>query len=117
MSLKMTTIRRIIKPMKADNTSEPALTTCQIRNFRLMIHSWYRDNGRRLPWRETIDPYAILISEIMLQQTQADRVIGNYTEFLQLFPDFTALAHAELRDVLSAWQGLGYNRRDIAVKK
>ena len=117
MSLKMTTIRRIITNMKADNPSETALTSCQIRKFRLMIHSWYRENGRRLPWRETIDPYAILISEIMLQQTQADRVIGKYTEFLQLYPDFTALAHAELRDILSAWQGLGYNRRALAVKK
>jgi A/G-specific adenine glycosylase len=113
----MAAIRRIIMHMQSDHPSEPALTSSQAREFRDMILSWYRDNGRRLPWRETSDPYAILISETMLQQTQADRVIGKYTEFIGLFPDFAALADAALRDILISWQGLGYNRRAIAVKK
>jgi A/G-specific adenine glycosylase len=107
----------MIMIMQSDHPPEQALPPRQAWEFRELILSWYRVNGRRLPWRETSDPYAILISEIMLQQTQADRVIGKYTGFLQLFPDFTTLAHAALRDVLSSWQGLGYNRRAIAVKK
>ncbi len=82
-----------------------------------MVRAWYRANGRPLPWRETRDPYAILVSEIMLQQTQVDRVRSKYAEFLGLFPDFTTLARAPLEAVLAAWQGLGYNRRAIALKK
>jgi A/G-specific adenine glycosylase len=64
-----------------------------------------------MPWRETHDPYRIFVSEIMLQQTQVPRVMQKYPEFLTRFPDFHALAAAELREVLLAWQGLGYNRR------
>lgn len=82
-----------------------------------MVLDWFRANGRALPWRETADPYAILVSEIMLQQTQADRVVGKYGAFLALFPDCAVLARAPLSDVLSAWQGLGYNRRAIALKR
>ncbi|HLO26074.1 MAG TPA: winged helix-turn-helix transcriptional regulator [Geobacteraceae bacterium] len=89
----------------------------QITAFRKRVYGWYRDNLRTLPWRETRDPYAILVSEIMLQQTQVDRVIGKFAPFLALFPDFAALARAPLQEVLSAWQGLGYNRRAIALKK
>jgi A/G-specific adenine glycosylase len=72
---------------------------------------WYRRHGRDLPWRVTRDPYAILVSEIMLQQTQVSRVIPKYQEFLKRFPTVGALARAKLRAVLRCWSGLGYNRR------
>ena len=72
---------------------------------------WYRARGRDLPWRRTRSPYAILVSEIMLQQTQVSRVIPKYRDFLKRFPTLRRLAAAPLRDVLAAWSGLGYNRR------
>ncbi|MEK7080126.1 MAG: A/G-specific adenine glycosylase [Patescibacteria group bacterium] len=73
---------------------------------------YYRKSGRHdLPWRTTHDPYRILVSEIMLQQTQVERVIPFYRSFLKRFPTVRALAQAPLGDVLKAWQGLGYNRR------
>ncbi len=93
------------------------LTPQQLTAFRKMIRKWYRANGRSLPWRETRDPYAILVSEIMLQQTQVDRVRTKYAEFLALFPDIATLAQAPLDTVLAAWQGLGYNRRAVALKR
>lgn len=70
-----------------------------------------------MPWRETIDPYAILVSEIMLQQTQVERVRCKYTEFMSAFPDSATLAAAPLDQVLRIWQGLGYNRRAIALQR
>ncbi len=69
-----------------------------------------------MPWRSTTDPYAILVSEIMLQQTQVDRVLIKFPAFISVFPDFTSLAAAPLPDVLSVWQGLGYNRRALALR-
>jgi A/G-specific adenine glycosylase len=93
------------------------LTPRQVAAFRKMIREWYRTNGRPLPWRETRDPYAILVSEIMLQQTQVDRVRTKYTNFLSLFPDIATLARAPLDAVLAAWQGLGYNRRAVSLKR
>ncbi|MFO8064799.1 MAG: A/G-specific adenine glycosylase [Spirochaetota bacterium] len=81
------------------------------REFRRLILDFYERYGRRMPWRETRDPYRIFVSEIMLQQTQVSRVTEKYPEFLQRFPSFSALAGAELKEVLAAWQGLGYNRR------
>lgn len=93
------------------------LTPHRATVFREAIHAWFKANRRTLPWRVTGDPYAILVSEIMLQQTQVDRVIGKYEAFLALFPDFAALVRAPLQEVLAAWQGLGYNRRAIALKK
>ena len=76
-------------------------------------HVWafYRDSGRRMPWRETADRYAVFISEIMLQQTQVPRVMEKYPPFLERFPNFATLASARLADVYALWQGLGYNRR------
>jgi A/G-specific adenine glycosylase len=73
--------------------------------------NWYSKNGRELPWRQTRDPYAILVSEFMLQQTQVATVIPYYGEWLRRFPDFASLAHASENDVLRAWQGLGYYAR------
>ncbi|MFP4509067.1 MAG: A/G-specific adenine glycosylase [Spirochaetaceae bacterium] len=76
------------------------------------IRSYYESHGRRdMPWRQTHEPYHILVSEIMLQQTQVSRVIPRFHEFLTLFPDVYALASAPLRDVIASWSGLGYNRR------
>lgn len=72
---------------------------------------WYSRSGRTLPWRETRDPYAILVSEVMLQQTQVSRVIPAYRRFLRRFPTLATLAGASLGDVLRTWSGLGYNRR------
>jgi A/G-specific adenine glycosylase len=86
--------------------------------FRHAVYGYYRRCGRHdLPWRETTDPYRVLISELMLQQTQVPRVIEKYSSFIRCFPDFAALAKASLGQVLKEWQGLGYNRRAIAVKK
>ncbi|HME45341.1 MAG TPA: winged helix-turn-helix transcriptional regulator, partial [Syntrophorhabdales bacterium] len=77
----------------------------------------YNEHGRELPWRQTQNPYRILVSEMMLQQTQVDRVLEKYPAFVRQFPNFRALADAYLRDVLAAWQGLGYNRRAVSLKK
>jgi A/G-specific adenine glycosylase len=76
------------------------------------LKSFYKKNGRaHLPWRKTRDPYKILVSELMLQQTQVARVIPKYERFVKKFPTFQALAKAPLAEVLMEWQGLGYNRR------
>ena len=85
--------------------------------FQQQIYSRYHSTPRPMPWRTTHDPYAILVSEIMLQQTQVDRVKIKYAEFLSSFPALAALASAPLTDVLRIWQGLGYNRRAIALKR
>jgi A/G-specific adenine glycosylase len=77
---------------------------------------WYERVRRPLPWRETRDPYALLVSEAMLQQTQALRVVPYYERWLERFPDAVALAGAPARDVLTLWSGLGYNRRALALQ-
>lgn len=81
------------------------------RAFQKLVKQHYQKNGRNLPWRKTKNAYRILVSEIMLQQTQVDRVIPKYTAFLKKFPTLETLAAAPLGDVLREWQGLGYNRR------
>jgi A/G-specific adenine glycosylase len=81
------------------------------RSFRRRLLHWYDRNGRALPWRETSDPYHILVSEIMLQQTQVDRVLPKYHEWLERYPSFEALADAPERDVTETWRPLGYNVR------
>ena len=78
---------------------------------------WFQDQGRSLPWRQTRDPYAILVAEVMLQQTQAERVIPFYHAFLQRFPTLRALAEAPTAEVLRAWGGLGYNRRALNLQR
>jgi A/G-specific adenine glycosylase len=92
-------------------SGQPLCDDKAVAAFRQLIRDYYQNNARRLPWRETFDPYRILVSEIMLQQTQVDRVREKYREFLVLFPGFRELARAELSQVLSVWQGLGYSRR------
>ena len=79
--------------------------------FSRRLRAWFRVNGRDLPWRKTRDPYRVLVSELMLQQTQVSRVIDYYDRFLDRFPDLTALARARPRQVREAWQGLGYYAR------
>lgn len=82
------------------------------RKFRSIVYAHYRTEGRHdLPWRKTTDPYRILVSEIMLQQTQVDRVIPYFERFIKAFPTMRSLSKAPLGDVLRLWQGLGYNRR------
>jgi A/G-specific adenine glycosylase len=81
------------------------------RRFRQRLLAWYRRHGRDLPWRKTADPYHILVSEIMLQQTQVDRVLPKYAEWLEKYPSFGALAAAPERDVSETWRPLGYNIR------
>ncbi len=86
--------------------------------FQKEIYSYYKVNKRdQLPWRQTKDPYRILVSEVMLQQTQVSRVLVKYPEFLKLFPTLKKLASAPLAQVLRAWQGLGYNRRALMLYK
>jgi len=74
---------------------------------------WFAENGRDLPWRHTRDPYSILVSEVMLQQTQAGRVVPRYLSWLRRWPTADSLAAASTADVLREWQGLGYNRRAL----
>jgi A/G-specific adenine glycosylase len=87
-------------------------TSTQIAAFRRTVLTHFKKEGRHtLPWRATTDPYAIAVSEIMLQQTQAGRVVEKYTTFLKRFPTVQSLARAQLPAVLALWSGLGYNRR------
>jgi A/G-specific adenine glycosylase len=79
--------------------------------------AWFEECGRDLPWRRTRDPYAILVSEVMLQQTQVERVIPRYEAWLSRWPTVEALAEAPLADAIRAWQGLGYNRRAVNLHR
>src|SRR6187455_2973578 len=81
------------------------------RSFRRRLLDWYDRHGRTLPWRNTRDPYHILVSEIMLQQTQVDRVLPKYHEWLEKYPSLQALADAPEADVTETWRPLGYNIR------
>src|SRR5438067_11146836 len=83
----------------------------QISQFRCALIKWYRRRGRDLPWRRTRDPYRVLVSEFMLQQTQVSRVREYYPRFLERFPDLESLARAKPRTVREAWDGLGYYAR------
>ena len=91
------------------------LSSGVIRSFRRFLLRFYEREGRDLPWRRTTDPYPVLVSEFMLQQTQVERVLAKYPVFLEAFPDVRALAEAPRQKVLLAWQGLGYNRRALAL--
>jgi A/G-specific adenine glycosylase len=106
-------------PMKKDSPSrsqrkgpDPA----QVRAFRKKISAYYGPQGRDFPWRKKLNPYRVLVSEVMLQQTQVERVIEKYREFLTAFPDFASLAEAPTAKLLSVWSGLGYNRRALALR-
>ena len=96
---------------RREKTPLPLPASPERRRFRQRLLTWYRRHGRDLPWRKTDDPYHILVSEIMLQQTQVDRVLPKYAEWLEKFPSFDALASAPEQDVTRTWYPLGYNIR------
>ncbi len=99
-------------PLPHDRSLPPPV----VQRFQQLVLTYYREHGRSFPWREATDPYGVVVSEVMLQQTQAHRVVAKYAEFLNTFPTFKALAAAPLRDVLAVWSGLGYNRRAVGLK-
>ncbi len=82
-----------------------------------LLLAWFAENGRDLPWRRTRDPYSILVSEVMLQQTQVDRVVPRYLAWLERWPTAESLAAEPLADVIREWQGLGYNRRAVNLHR
>ena len=96
--------RRVPSPMPVVDAAAAAV-------FRRALVRWYRKHARDLPWRRTRDPYRVLVSELMLQQTQVSRVLDYYQRFLERFPDLAALAKARQPRVLAAWSGLGYYAR------
>ncbi|MFA4823714.1 MAG: A/G-specific adenine glycosylase [Methanoregula sp.] len=115
---------RSIKPVQQTTPEEDDCifsqkfdTVTGISEFQLMVLDYYHQHGRTMAWRNTTDPYNILVSEIMLQQTQVERVMIKYPEFLAAFPDFATLAQAPLANILAVWQGMGYNRRAISLQK
>jgi len=89
----------------------------EIAAWQETVFSWYAEYGRDLPWRRTRDAHSVLVSEIMLQQTQVARVIPYYHRFVDAFPDTATLAAASTAEVLRTWQGLGYNRRALYLKQ
>ena len=91
----------------------PSLSPKKIHRFQTKILDFYRQHKRELPWRKTTDPYKILLSEIMLQQTQVPRVIPYYTQWIQQWPTIHDLAQAPRKEVLATWMGLGYNSRAV----
>jgi A/G-specific adenine glycosylase len=102
-----------IKTGKAHKTLRRSSWPPQLlkRRFQQRLLKWYAINGRDLPWRKTANPYHILVSEVMLQQTQVDRVVPKYHEFLGRYPTFADLAEAPVKDVKKTWYPLGYNIR------
>lgn len=107
-------------PRMKSVTSEPSAAAPDLRHLphiQQTLLDWYAREGRDLPWRHTRDPYAILVSELMLQQTQVDRVIPKWEAWLEEFPTLQALADAPTSAVIKAWSGLGYNRRAINLQR
>lgn len=92
-------------------------TTLALAGIRASLLAWYDDEHRPFPWRGLTDPYAVLVSEVMLQQTQASRVAERYPRFMARFPTATALAEAATAELLAEWSGLGYNRRALALQR
>lgn len=105
----------IIDPPFGDYSESGSLNEDEVSAFREIIYAYYGEYGRSFPWRETEDPYEVLVSEIMLQQTQTDRVTPKYAQFLSAWPDMPSLASATLAGVYDVWRGLGYNRRAKAL--
>lgn len=93
------------------------IPTSKIEKFHEKLFTWFEKNKKDYPWRQTTDPYHIMVSEFMLQQTQTGRVVPKYEAFIERFPTLESLATAENRDVLELWSGLGYNRRAIWLKE
>lgn len=103
--------------MAKSRTTDDARASADLDAFVRRVLASGREHHRDFPWRRTRDPYAVLVSEVMLQQTQAQRVVSYYEEWLASFPTLEALAAAPLEAVLRLWQGLGYNRRAVALKR
>lgn len=102
----------------ADPQHAPATpSSAVLERFRADVWAFYRSNRRDMPWRGADDPYAVLVSEVMLQQTQVARVLTRFPEWMASFPTLESLAAAPLSAVLEKWQGLGYNRRALALKR
>ncbi len=93
------------------------LTKERFSEFQKCIFDWWSENKRELPWRDKPTPYNVLISEVMLQQTQVSRVIAKFHEFLENFPDIESLANADTKHLLQVWRGLGYNRRALWLRE
>ena len=100
----------------ARRASVPGVPPTARETLQSALLAWFAENGRDLPWRRTRDPYAILVSEVMLQQTQVARVLERYPRWLERWPTAAALAAAPAADVLRAWSGLGYNRRALNLQ-
>ena len=88
-----------------------------VRGMEELLLAWFAEHGRDLPWRATSDPYAILVSEVMSQQTQTERVVPRWQGWMERWPTVEALAAASVADVIRAWQGLGYNRRALSLHR
>jgi A/G-specific adenine glycosylase len=98
----------------------PAVVGCPTRYVRAveeLLMAWFAEHGRDLPWRRTRDPYAILVSEVMAQQTQTERVLPRWQRWLERWPTIETLAAAPAADVIREWQGLGYNRRAVSLHR
>ncbi|HXY62212.1 MAG TPA: A/G-specific adenine glycosylase [Nitrospirota bacterium] len=108
MQRKTTTIRR--------RKNDALITAASVRIFRKKVYEYYEQSGRSLPWRKNPTPYRVVVSEVMLQQTQVERVIEKFPEFLNAIPNFNSLARAPLLKLLRVWSGMGYNRRALALK-
>lgn len=104
---------RLQDSMKTSDISSPAITTM----FTRILYDYYHQFGRSFPWRQTSDPYAILVSEVMLQQTQTERVIYKFKEFMGRFPVIDMLAAASIEELLVVWQGMGYNKRVLYLRE
>src|SRR5437868_3029996 len=107
------------EPAADNGSNDLPLTIAQFRVERVeaLLLAWFQTNGRDLPWRRTRDPYAILVSEVMLQQTQVERVVPRFLAWLERWPTVDALAAASPADVIREWQGLGYNRRGLNLHR
>ena len=110
-------MKKIVSPQDKKTRKTKQFKPRSVQAFRKEIYRHYEEQGRTFPWRKTRNPYYILVSEVMLQQTQVDRVREKYQQFIKSFPDVSALARAQLKTIMKVWQGLGYNRRALALKK
>lgn len=112
---KAATTRTRPARQKHEQPALSAIEPARLTSIHEALLGWYQRDGRDMPWRRTRDPYAILVAEIMLQQTQVDRVIPKYQQFLAAFPTLERLAAAPLAEVIRVWAGLGYNRRAVRL--
>jgi A/G-specific adenine glycosylase len=103
--------------MRCEQRPVPAGRFTRLATMDELLAAWFSENGRDLPWRRTRDPYAILVSEVMLQQTQVERVVPRWRDWISRWPTVEGLAAASPADVIRAWQGLGYNRRAVNLHR